>query len=96
VPRWAGGKWRARFLKGRLERCMMSRGRSAAHRQRSPVEQVVIQHWKHAARRTSLVDAWISRATGLSRMTISRIWHAFGFNNPHRAVYVQRCRQIRN
>jgi hypothetical protein len=70
---------------------MMNRGRE----RRAPgtprtvsdaqVEQVVIQTLESTARgETHWSTRGLAKATGLSRMTISRIWHAFGLQ-PHRS-----------
>src|SRR5437879_6703765 len=79
------GKWRARFLKGQLE------GQYDEPRPGTPrtvsdaqVEQVVIQTLESTPRgETHWSTRGLAKATGLSRMTISRIWHAFGLQ-PHR------------
>ena len=79
-------KWRSRFLKTRLEG-LYDEPRPGAPRSVSDaqIEQVIIQtlettppgetHWSTRG---------LAKATGLSRMTISRIWHAFGLQ-PHRS-----------
>jgi len=80
------GKWRARFLKGRLE-ALYDEPRPGAPRTVSDaqVEQVVIQTLESTPRgETHWSTRGLAKATGLSRMTISRIWHAFGLQ-PHRA-----------
>ena len=80
------GKWRARFLRDRLDGLLdeprpgAPRTVTAAH-----VERVVMvtletpppgaTHWSTRS---------LATATGLSRMTISRIWQAFGLR-PHRS-----------
>src|SRR5882672_4250980 len=65
---------------------MTSRGR--AHRARSAMsrwEKVVIQTLESTPRgQTHWSTRGLAEAAGLSRMTISRIWHAFGLQ-PHRA-----------
>jgi transposase len=79
------GKWRARFLKGRLE-ALYDEPRPGAPRTVSDaqVEQVVIQTLESTPRgETHWSTRGLAKATGLSRMTISRIWHAFGLQ-PHR------------
>ena len=79
------GKWRARFLKTRMEG-LYDEPRPGAHRQVSDaqVEQVVIQTLESTPRgETHWSTRGLAKATGLSRMTISRIWHAFGLQ-PHR------------
>src|SRR5271154_4948462 len=80
------GKWRARFLKGRLE-ALYDEPRPGAPRTVSDaqVERVVIQTLESKPRgETHWSTRGLAEATGLSRMTISRIWHAFGLQ-PHRA-----------
>ncbi len=80
------GKWRARFLKGRLE-ALYDEPRPGTPRSVSDaqVEQVVIQTLESTPRgETHWSTRGLAQATGLSRMTISRIWHAFGLQ-PHRA-----------
>src|SRR5437660_10501754 len=79
------GKWRARFLKGRLEG-LYDEPRPGTPRTVSDaqVEQVVIQTLESTPRgETHWSTRSLAKATGLSRMTISRIWHAFGLQ-PHR------------
>ena len=79
------GKWRARFLKQRLEG-LYDEQRPGAPRQigDEQIEQVVIQTLESTPRGQS---HWSTREmaknTGLSRMAISRIWRAFGLQ-PHR------------
>src|SRR5882724_11113300 len=79
------GKWRARFVKGRLE-ALYDEPRPGTPRTVSDaqVEQVVIQTLETTPRgETHWSTRGLAEATGLSRMTISRIWHAFGLQ-PHR------------
>jgi len=79
------GKWRARFLKGRLE-ALYDEPRPGTPRTVSDeqVEQVVIQTLETTPRgETHWSTRGLAKATGLSRMTISRIWRAFGLQ-PHR------------
>ena len=79
------GKWRARFLQTRLEG-LYDEPRPGAPRQVSDgqVEQVVIRTLESTPRgETHWSTRGLAQATGLSRMTISRIWHAFGLQ-PHR------------
>jgi transposase len=79
------GKWRSRFLKTRLEG-LYDEPRPGAPRQVSDaqVEQVVIQTLESTPRgETHWSTRGLAKATGFSRMTISRIWHAFGLQ-PHR------------
>lgn len=80
------GKWRARFLRGRLE-ALYDEPRPGTPRRVSDaqVEQVVIQTLESTPRgETHWSTRGLAKATGLSRMTISRIWHAFGLQ-PHRS-----------
>ena len=80
------GKWRARFLEGRLA-ALSDEPRPGAPRQVSDaqVEQVVIETLESTPRgQTHWSTRELAKATGLSRMTISRIWHAFGLQ-PHRS-----------
>ena len=79
------GKWRARFLKAGLE-ALYDEPRPGAPRTVSDeqVEKVVIQTLESTPRgETHWSTRGLAKATGLSRMTISRIWHAFGLQ-PHR------------
>jgi transposase len=79
------GKWRARFLKTRLEG-LYDEPRPGAPRKitDAQVEQIVIQTLESTPRaQTHWSTRGLARATGLSRMTISRIWRAFGLQ-PHR------------
>jgi transposase len=78
-------KWRARFLKQRLEG-LYDEPRPGAPRKVSDeqVERVVIQTLESTPRGQSHWSTReLAKTTGLSRMTISRIWHAFGLQ-PHR------------
>jgi transposase len=78
-------KWRARFLKQRLEG-LYDEPRPGGPRKVSDeqVERVVIQTLESTPRgQTHWSTRELAKATGLSRMTISRIWHAFGLQ-PHR------------
>lgn len=80
------GKWRARFLEARLEG-LYDEPRPGAPRKvtDAQVEQVVIQTLESTPRgQTHWSTRELAKATGLSRMTISRIWHAFGLQ-PHRS-----------
>jgi transposase len=80
------GKWRARFLRARLEG-LYDEPRPGAPRKVSDaqVEQVVVQTLESTPRgETHWSARGLAKATGLSRMTISRIWRAFGLQ-PHRA-----------
>jgi len=79
------GKWRARFLEGRLE-ALYDEPRPGTPRRVSDaqVEQVVIQTLESTPRgETHWSTRGLAKATGLSRMTSSRIWQAFGLQ-PHR------------
>jgi len=79
------GKWRARFLKAGLE-ALYDEPRPGTPRTVSDeqVEQVVIQTLESTPRgETHWSTRGLAKATGLSRMTISRIWRAFGLQ-PHR------------
>jgi len=79
-------KWRARFLKRRLEG-LYDEPRPGAPRKVSDeqVERVVIQTLESTPRgQTHWSTRELAKTTGLSRMTISRIWHAFGLQ-PHRS-----------
>jgi transposase len=79
------GKWRSRFLQARLEG-LYDEPRPGAPRRVSDaeVEEVVIQTLESTPRgETHWSTRGLAKATGLSRMTISRIWHAFGLQ-PHR------------
>lgn len=80
------GKWRSRFLKTRLEG-IFDEPRPGAPRKVSDdqVERIVIQTLESTPRgQTHWSTRGLAQASGLSRMTISRIWHAFGLQ-PHRA-----------
>src|SRR6516165_7564886 len=79
------GKWRARFLQARLEG-LYDEPRPGAPRKVSDaeVERVVIQTLESTPRgETHWSTRGMAKATGLSRITISRIWRAFGLQ-PHR------------
>lgn len=79
------GKWRSRFLKTRLEG-LYDEPRPGAPRKvtDAQVEQIVVRTLESTPRgRTHWSTRGLAQATGLSRMTISRIWHAFGLQ-PHR------------
>jgi transposase len=79
------GKWRARFLQARLEG-LYDEPRPGAPRKVSDaeVERVVIQTLESTPRgETHWSTRSMAKASGLSRMTISRIWRAFGLQ-PHR------------
>jgi transposase len=79
------GKWRSRFLEARLEG-LYDEPRPGAPRKVSDaaVERVVIRSLESTPReQTHWSTRGLAKATGLSRMTISRIWQAFGLQ-PHR------------
>src|SRR3954454_8811283 len=79
------GKWRARFLKTRMEG-LYDEPRPGAPRRigDDQVEKVVIQTSESTPRgQTHWRTRGLAKASGLSRMTISRIWRAFGLQ-PHR------------
>lgn len=79
------GKWRSRFLQAGLEG-RYDEPRPGAPRKVSDkqVEQVVIQTLEATPRgETHWSTRRLAKASGLSRMTISRIWKAFGLQ-PHR------------
>jgi transposase len=80
------GKWRSRFLKARLEG-LYDEPRPGAPRKVSDadVERVVIQTLESTPRgETHWSTRGMAQASGLGRMTISRIWRAFGLQ-PHRS-----------
>jgi len=80
------GKWRSRFLRARLEG-LYDESRPGAPRKVSDaqVEQVVIRTLETTPRgETHWSTRGLAKASGLSRMTISRIWQAFGLQ-PHRS-----------
>jgi transposase len=80
------GKWRARFLQSHLEG-LYDEPRPGAPRQVGDdrIEEVVVQTLESTPRgQTHWSTRELAKATGLSRMTISRIWHAFGLQ-PHRS-----------
>jgi transposase len=79
------GKWRSRFLQDRLEG-LYDEPRPGAPRKVSDgqVEEVIVQTLESTPRgQTHWSTRGLAQATGLSRMTISRIWQAFGLQ-PHR------------
>jgi transposase len=83
-------KWRSRFLKKRLEG-LYDEPRPGAPRKvtDAQVERVVIQTLESTPRgQTHWSTRSLAQASGLSRMTISRIWHAFGLQ-PHRTETFQ-------
>lgn len=80
------GKWRTRFLKSRLEG-LCDEPRPGAPRKvgDEKIEAVIIQTLESTPRgQTHWSTRELAKASGLSRMTISRIWRAFGLQ-PHRA-----------
>jgi transposase len=80
------GKWRSRFLQTRLEG-LYDEPRPGAPRKitDAQVEQVVMQTLESTPRgETHWSTRGMAKAAGLSRMTISRIWQAFGLQ-PHRS-----------
>jgi transposase len=79
------GKWRSRFLQARLEGLYDEPPPGAPRKVTdAQVEQVVVQTLESTPRaQTHWSTRGLAKATGLSRMTISRIWHAFGLQ-PHR------------
>ena len=80
------GKWRARFVEARLEG-LLDEPRPGAPRTISDdrVEQVVVQTLEATPRdATHWSTRAMAKSTGLSRMTVSRIWQAFGLQ-PHRS-----------
>jgi transposase len=80
------GKWRSRFLKARLEG-LYDEPRPGAPRKVSDaqIERVVIQTLESTPRgQTHWSTRGLAKASGLSRMTVSRIWRAFGLQ-PHRS-----------
>lgn len=80
------GKWRRRFLQARLEG-LYDEPRPGAPRKvtDAEIEQVIIQTLETTPRgETHWSTRGLAKATGLSRMTVSRIWHAFGLQ-PHRS-----------
>ena len=79
------GKWRARFLEARAEG-LYDEPRPGAPRKigDDQIEQVVIRTLESTPRgQTHWSTRELAKTSGLSRMTISRIWHAFGLQ-PHR------------
>lgn len=79
------GKWRSRFLRAGLEG-LYDEPRPGAPRKVSDaqVEKLVIQTLETTPRgETHWSTRSLAKASGLSRMTVSRIWKAFGLQ-PHR------------
>ena len=84
-------KWRARFLRERLDG-LYDEPRPGAPRtiDDAAVERVVIRTLETTPRgQTHWSLRGMAKATGLSRMTISRVWHAFGLQ-PHRSETFKR------
>ncbi len=80
------GKWRARFVQDRLDG-LHDEPRPGAARTISDaqIEDVVVRTLESTPRgATHWSTRSLAQATGLSRMTISRVWHAFGLQ-PHRS-----------
>jgi transposase len=80
------GKWRLRFLKTRLEG-LYDEPRPGAPRKVTDeqIEQIIIQTLETTPRgQTHWSTRELAKVTGFSRMTISRVWRAFGMQ-PHRA-----------
>jgi transposase len=80
------GKWRARFLKLRLDG-LYDEPRPGAPRKigDDKVEQIVTQTLESTPRgQTHWSTRELAKTSGLSHMTISRIWRAFGLQ-PHRS-----------
>src|SRR3954470_22038349 len=72
------GKWRSRFLQAGLEG-LLDEPRAGAPRKvnDAQIEEVIIQTLESTPRsETHWSTRGLAKATGLSRMTISRIWHA--------------------
>src|SRR5881628_2763964 len=79
-------KWRARFVRDRLDG-LYDEPRPGAPRTigDEEVERVLTRTLETTPRgQTHWSVRWMAQATGLSRMTISRIWQAFGLQ-PHRS-----------
>jgi transposase len=79
------GKWRSRFLKTRLEG-LYDEPRPGAPRKVTDdhVEQIIVQTLETTPRgQTHWSTRELAKATGFSRMTICRVWRAFGMQ-PHR------------
>jgi transposase len=79
------GKWRSRFLKTRLEG-LYDEPRPGAPRKVTDeqIEHIIIQTLESTPRgQTHWSTRELAKVTGFSRMTISRVWRAFGMQ-PHR------------
>jgi transposase len=80
------GKWRGRFVRNRLEG-LHDEPRPGTPRKVTDeqVERVVVQTLESTPRgQTHWSVRGMAKAAGLSRMTITRIWHAFGLQ-PHKS-----------
>ena len=80
------GKWRARFVSKRLEG-LVDEPRPGAPRRISDaaVEKVVVKTLEQTPRgATHWSTRSMAKTSGLSRMSVSRIWRAFGLK-PHRS-----------
>lgn len=80
------GKWRSRFIQDRLDG-LSDEPRPGTQRTISDaqVEDVVVRTLESTPRgATHWSTRSLAQATGLSRMTISRVWRAFGLQ-PHRS-----------
>jgi transposase len=81
------GKWRARFVSKRLEG-LHDEPRPGAPRQvaAAQVEDVIVRTLEHTPRgATHWSTRSMAAAAGMSRMTVHRIWKAFGLQ-PHRST----------
>ena len=79
------GRWRTRFVRDRLDG-LYDEPRPGTPRQvtDAEIEQVVIRTLESTPRgATHWSSRSMAKASGLSRMTVSRIWKAFGLQ-PHR------------
>jgi len=79
------GKWRARFVQGRCDR-LYDEPRPGTPRQitDAQIEAVIVRTLETKPRgATHWSTRGMAKATGLSAMTISRVWRAFGLQ-PHR------------
>jgi transposase len=79
------GKWRSRFLKTGLEG-LYDEPRPGAPRKITDdqVEQIIVRTLETTPRgQTHWSTRELAKATGFSRMTVSRVWRAFGMQ-PHR------------
>ena len=79
------GKWRSRLVEARLEGIYDEpRPGAPCKVTDAQVEQIVVRTLETTPRgQTHWSTRGLARATGLSRMTISRVWRAFGLQ-PHR------------